>query len=74
MSSKNKQIKPLQCMKIDELEVAAYKFWSAGIRYVMNITYDIPSKSKLSFFCLKECNLVVNMHKKSEYLNHAGLF
>ena len=38
-------------MKIDEIGGTTYNFGCVGIKCVMNISYDIPSKSKTIFFC-----------------------
>ena len=64
--------KPLHCMKIDEICGATYNFGSAGIKYVKNNSYDIPSNSKLFFFCFKVCIFIVNMQKQQ--MPQSGLF
>ena len=60
-------------MKFDEIGETAYDFGSAGIKFVMNISYDIPSKSKLSFFAF----MVIFHNSKSCFKSsvpHVGSF
>ena len=54
---------PLHCTKMDKISWAAYNFASAGIKWVMNISYNILLKTKLSFlfkavhFCDKSAKI-----------------
>ena len=59
-------------MKIDEIGVAGYNFGSAGIKCVMNVSYDMPSQSKL-FFLFQGLHLYDKLSKNNKCLNQ-GFF
>ena len=58
--------------KIPKISDVAYNFGSTGIKCVINVSHDIPSNSKLSFFFFKGMHFMVNMQKQQ--MSQSGHF